>query len=909
MICKLGVLSILSFLLSCLPAVTQETHWKELKERAHTLDQQGLYAEGLPVAEESVRIARSTFGHWDLRLAESLNELGEFYLAQGPYAKAEPLFTEAISIRKKRLGPKSPDLAQSLNDLGVLYSKLGRYSDALRPIKQALAIRQESLGSDSPFVALSLNDLAGVYVQFDGQIAEARRLLERAWWIWQKTGLSNQPDATRTLNNLAELYKGEDSQDNKKAETLFKRALAGRQKALGPEHPDVALSLCSLAELYQHEGRYAEAEPLYKQAVTISQNALGPAHPNTAYESQKLGSMYYVWDRPKDAQKYFDMALQDIALQLRQEFPYMNEQQQLGFLATVSDIFPVYVSFAATYKDQIPDVAGQLYDLLSWEKGLIAYSVATQRVRMVATGDTEVLKLFDQLAAKRNQYAGLISTETRDRSQWRKKLDELQKEANDLDEQLVRRSAVFLESEQLVSPSWREVQKSLGKDEAAVEFVRFTYTDGKNAAYSDNYAALVLTAASKNGPVMIDLENDWMLESVLREAYYERVSSPSQPFFDPASETAFPPPKRGPLAFYNHFWKPIEEALHGAKRIYVSTDGALNQVALGLMPMPDGHLLMENHDVRLVNRTADLLQRIVVGHSNQTAVLFANPYFNILEADYRKALAELAFGERISRTGSVPALGQSGATLGKLLDQASTHALETGLQNDVIPLLKQHGWTVESYFEYSALVEAVEQVRAPRLLHIATHGDFLPDPPEDEELTPEQSSNLPLTSNPMLRSRLFFAGANQTLAGHPLPADLSDGIFTAYQASTLNLHGTELVVLSACETGRGHEQDGEGVFGLRRAFQEAGAESVLMTLWEVPATETQELLNNFYHYWLDGGGEEQPNPSCPRRASQTEPMDKHQALLVAQQDERVCVQKRYGSDLPYYWGGFVLVGR
>jgi CHAT domain-containing protein len=99
------------------------------------------------------------------------------------------------------------------------------------------------------------------------------------------------------------------------------------------------------------------------------------------------------------------------------------------------------------------------------------------------------------------------------------------------------------------------------------------------------------------------------------------------------------------------------------------------------------------------------------------------------------------------------------------------------------------------------------------------------------------------------------------------------------------------VVLSACETGRGDVQDGEGVFGLRRAFQEAGAESVLMTLWEVPAVETQELLSHFYRHWLSDG------------------MDKHQALVAAQGDERKTVQQRYKSDLPYYWGAFILVGR
>jgi len=345
------------------------------------------------------------------------------------------------------------------------------------------------------------------------------------------------------------------------------------------------------------------------------------------------------------------------------------------------------------------------------------------------------------------------------------------------------------------------------------------------------------------------------------------------------------------MGFYNLFWKRLEPALGGAKRIYMSTDGELNQVALGLLPTPDGQLLMERYDLRLLNRTADLLQP-AAAHTQQSAVLFANPDFNLAEAAYRKSLASLGTPESGSQASAIPQLKGSATTLGGCTQLEQVPKLEIGVTKKIAPLFRDHGWTVKTYVKEQALVETVEQVQAPRVLHIATHGDFLPDPAAKKPASIAPSDTpLPFISDAMLRSRLFFAGANQTLADRQLPADLSNGILTAYQASTLNLRGTELVVLSACETGRGDVQDGEGVFGLRRAFQEAGAESVLMTLWEVPADETQELLNDFYLHWLADG------------------MDKHQALLAAQEDERKIVQRRYGSDLPYYWGAFVLVGR
>src|SRR5208337_2780554 len=137
---------------------------------------------------------------------------------------------------------------------------------------------------------------------------------------------------------------------------------------------------------------------------------------------------------------------------------------------------------------------------------------------------------------------------------------------------------------------------------------------------------------------------------------------------------------------------------------------------------------------------------------------------------------------------------------------------------------------------------------------------------------------------------LYLTGANRTLEGRKTPADMDDGVLTAYEATQLNLQGTELVVLSACETGLGESQNGEGVFGLRRALQEAGAETVLMSMWSVPDQETQELMTLFYRRWLGG-------------------KDKHEALREAQSELRATVRARYGRDLAYYWGAFVLVGR
>ena len=204
-------------------------------------------------------------------------------------------------------------------------------------------------------------------------------------------------------------------------------------------------------------------------------------------------------------------------------------------------------------------------------------------------------------------------------------------------------------------------------------------------------------------------------------------------------------------------------------------------------------------------------------------------------------------------------------------------------------LLKNAGWQAMEYTGELALKDTMTRARGPRVVHIATHGFFL----SDEELTAEaeaRGTKANVNEDPMLRSGLFFAGADRVREGATPEQGVDDGVLTAFEASQLNLEGTELVVLSACETGMGKELNSDGVFGLRRGLKEAGADAVLMSMWSVPDKETQELMALFYAKWLGG-------------------IDKAEALRQAQLEERETVRKRYGKDLPYYWGAFVLVGR
>jgi len=283
-----------------------------------------------------------------------------------------------------------------------------------------------------------------------------------------------------------------------------------------------------------------------------------------------------------------------------------------------------------------------------------------------------------------------------------------------------------------------------------------------------------------------------------------------------------------------------------------------------------------------------------------------NPRFLLTEAEQRAAVTEL--GRPEEKHAAEPMPGRPVLSAETPLQDVRSRGLNTrggcnpppggvlcplpGTSSEVITvagLLRKQNWKVSLYQGSTALEEVVKAAQRPRVVHIATHGFFL----SDQQFQPQNRLNEKASNglqDPMLRSGLLFDGADRALKQEPALEGIENGVLTAYEAGNLNLQGTELVVLSACETGLGENRAGEGVFGLRRAFQEAGAEAVLMSLWSVPDEETKELMELFYTHWLNGE-------------------EKHAALRAAELDERERVKKRYGRDLPYYWGAFVLVGR
>jgi CHAT domain-containing protein len=330
---------------------------------------------------------------------------------------------------------------------------------------------------------------------------------------------------------------------------------------------------------------------------------------------------------------------------------------------------------------------------------------------------------------------------------------------------------------------------------------------------------------------------------------------------------------------YDIIFAPLESQLGHRVDIYICPDGQLNLLPLEILRCPDGRYVVEKYSISYLSSGRDLLRFKKERQPSEGALLVADPDFEFSAGSSDQQRDKTPKQWAILPIHHKPYRGVSGC----LSNRFNSLPYSREEASSIAETLKGRGkLDVDVYCDSNAAEELLKEMpTVPRVLHLATHGYFC----EDLSLAGNQ-----ILENPLLRSGLALAGANRLMdENHKRGSSREDGILTAFEASGLDLVGTELVALSACETGVGEVKNGEGVYGLRRAFQHAGARTIVMSLWKVPDKETCELMDGFYQNWL---------------ADQSKKEAFRQSVLTALRFYR----DRYGVAHPYLWGGFVLFG-
>jgi len=832
--------------LTILEAALGENHpevAKPVGELVELYTFQGLYDRAERLGQRLMSIREATLGKDHPDFAGALNDVAMISYFQGRYDRAEPLLHQALSIVEAALGPHHPMFALCLNNLANIYREQGLYGRAEPLYLRALAIREETLDKRAPAISQGLYNLASIYRE-QGRYDLAEPLLERALAI---------QESSVALSHLSDLYLAQGRYD--RAESTLSRLIGIQETVFGKNHPWVARSRNTLALVYLHQGKYDRAGPLFEEALAVRETILGGGSPEVAQSLNGLGQLRLRQRRLSDAVTCFSRALAISEGRLRREALDFSGPRLTSFLQFLDGDAQRLYSLARAHPDDANVRRLALTSALLLKGRSVEEAGETSRTILRSLGPQD-RDAFERLRGLRTRLAklSLSGPGNLPPAEYAQQLKSLEDEGDALEAALAVRSAPLRALSEL--PSAADVQDrvaaALPPDGVLVELIAYRDAAESDLRAQPRYLAMALFPDGRTGAV--DLGPAGAIDAAvsrLREALGSQEAA-----FRGAAQ------KLHQLAF-----RPLLPILRKTRKVFLALDGQLSLVPFAALH--DGRrFLVDTFDFTYLNGGRELLPR--PGEKAPTAapsvVVFADPDYGksspperasspVAERSYsvERFLAENRAGLSAQRWTALPGTRQEAETIHALLPRA------------------------QLFLGAEASKERLLHLSAPGILHIATHGFFLEDataPPGARGLAAVGSS-LSRSPDPLLRSGLAMAGP---------PSDPGNSLVTALELAGLDLWGTRLVVLSACDTGRGDVKVGQGVFGLRRALWIAGAEAMVVSLWKVDDETTRAMMGEYYRNLQAGQG----------RAGALK-----QAMLS--------VRARYPH--PHFWAPFIALGR
>ncbi|QRN97315.1 CHAT domain-containing protein [Archangium violaceum] len=835
---------------------------------------QGLYDRAEPLIQRALVIHEASLGEHHPNVAFALNMLAALYTSQGLSDRAEPLFQRSLASLEASLGEHHPNITLVLNNLATLYIAQGLYARAEPFYQRTLSIQEASLGKHHPDVAISLNNLAGLYFN-QGLYDRAEPFYQRALSIREASLGEHHPDVATAINNLANVYIAQGLY-NRVDEPRVQRALARLEAALGLQHPDVAHTLNTLATLYKEQGLYARAEPFYQRSLSIREAALGLRHPDVAESLNDLAQLRLAQHRLADALPLLTRAFSLSEQRLRQEALGFSESRLADFLQHLRTKEEVLYALLHAHPGNTHVQRLALSAVLLRKGRSIEETSSTSRAILRGLGPQD-RETFERLRALRTQLASLSlqGPGSRAPADYQRNLKDLADQGDALETNLARHSTPLRALSALPAPDdiVDRVAAALPKDSALVEFVAYTNrplvpkpgTPPSKRPSQPRYLALVLFPDARIRA--IDLGPAASIDSAaahLSNAFAERDGA-----YLSASQ-----------ALYALAFKPLLPLLGSTRRLFLAPDGQLALVPFAALH--DGtSFLLDSFDFSYLTSGKDLLPRPQDNTASDSVVVLADPSFGSPPATSTASPVEAS------------AIAQRSASL-----EGFFSTLRADLANQPWPPLpgtRQEAQAIQHllpqaqlFLGTAATKQRLLQLPAPAVLHIATHGFFLEDsssPSGSRALVASSSggSPAPPPPDPLLRSGLVLTGAQSLAPSSPESSQPRSGnsLVTALELASLDLWGTQLVVLSACDTGRGDVKLGQGVYGLRRSLVIAGAETVVMSLWKVNDDSTRLLMESYYRHLLAGSGRAEALRQAMRSLRQSHPHPHYWAPFIA----------------------------
>lgn len=866
-------------------------------------------------AERAYDYAKQYLGPEHPATLISIDQLFMFYYNSDRYREAESLCNQSIEIRKKLLGPEHPATLSSIHELIKLYATMGRNNQAELLGKKLLLLRKKVLGEEHADTLLSLEGRASRYSS-QGREREIEPILKELLCKYKRMHGVKHFSTIRMIRWLAQLYLSQERRNDaepllqewaevvkdtvwepeladaykiqgkhSKAEYLLKEMLDLPDKFMFPTAEGGRISLkIRLANLYADQERYSEAEQLHKEVIEIQERWKGRERKNNIDSIRVLAVLNKLQGKYKTAESFFKQAIKlsekifgsqhpsaiqpfvgyifllfatdrfDSAFPLVQDWEnrLLSRSFQELYTSSSHKVRRLHEQTANFFMNTVPSIAAlwseetyQRYAvdvILRW-KQLYAEEEAFQHQQLANSNAPEIVKLRNNLAGARIKLSQALLQKKNE-----EELASLMDDYNEAETALLAEAKRFKSNLEVEKVTLDRVLSALPQDSALIEYRQFRSVDLKADKTGELHIAALLLLADPKAKQRFLFRDLGPLAEIEKHLKKETAEA------------------------YKRLLGPFDDQIRSLKQLYIAPDGPLSLLSFASLRLPDGRFLAERQQINQLQTGRDLIET---------------------GKDFPRGKGLVAIGGAKYVRDSMPAGKTEPAQTLVAYQQRAVRELAEGIR--YLPESRKEAQNIGEIFTKStgekptvligedANEHSLKQLKQPpRILHLSTHGFYLGDDKKEDGLTEQLRDEAPL-----LLSGLALAGANNWLQGRVVDSHGDDGLLYSLEVLGLNLHGTELVSLSACDTGKGVVDYSEGVYGLVRAFRTAGAKNVLMTLTPVGDVSSRDFMETFYDKWL----------SSEKNISPAEAL--HQTRLQFIRDKKP-VQD---------WAPFVLVGK
>ena len=771
--------------------------------------------------------------------------LGNAYSSLGKIDLTFNLYMSVLEKEKADNNLDNPQLRGIFCAIATTYYELKNYTQALVYCFQAKRLSEQVHDYSMGYIRVLAN-MALCYASLDWKFRAKMCIDEAAMMYEELIGKleDGQIDGLNILNTQASINQSIGHLDD--AITGFKK-ITDNPKNKDKSQGIYQLALNNLAICYVNSGKYNEGVEYFSQLHSDNSEQEFLFQQNVAFAA----CMAHQEDRCIASLEKFNLLAKENCAKV---FANFSERERESYWSSISaDVTVLNNSIAG----KIPSAIPLAYDNTIFTKNMLLTANNALKDVVEQSGDSELQTEYQSIQLKKDSLMYVSMPQAQKES--------LMQDVIMRERYLIQSLPNFTENIFSKFGTWKDVQSKLDNQDAAVEFIMLPQMEniGNTSTW---YAALVLRK-DYNAPKLVRLCPRYKIKSRLMEIAEGKPSSVSALYMEKSDSS-----------LYNLVWKELDGDLVGVKNVYFSPTGDLNSISYNAICDNDGKMLSDKYNLYRLSSTAkveDVKAKSITKYSS--AVVYGGILYNESVED----MANEAQTYKFAQPENEMLLAQRSE------DERGGWKMLNGTiaeSSDISEMLNANNVSSTLYQFGKANEESVKALNhnSPDVIHIATHGFFV-DNEEDVEKNPFLSNLGGYTSkdNNLLYTGLLMAGANNAWSGKTV-TDSEDGILTADEISRLDFSGTKLVVLSACQTGKGHIDPIDGVFGLQRALKKAGAETIVMSLWKVPDDATSILMKNFYKNILAG-------------------MDNRTALQKAAE----IIRQQHPE--PYYWAAFVVL--